>query len=387
MTGAPTLTRAACTSSRGGSSACAGSTARFAASPSCAATRSTARSFSTSGGFAPTGTGCPAATGTRASRCSACSSTAGPSPRSARTASASRTIRSFCCSTPMARTGSSSCRAGSWPNAGSWSCAPPTPAPSRAAPATTPASLCRSSPTRSRSSSRWPSAPSGKFDGSRGTPTNLPDGTLVPVAPPPLRATYRLQLTPEFGFAAARLRIPYLRDLGISHLYLSPSLQARAGSTHGYDVVDPTRISEDLGGEREFRALTAAAHAAGLGVVLDLVPNHIATDEANRFWSDPELRRRFFDIDYSTHPPRHRRFFDIDDLAGVRQEDPEVFEATHALALSLVHEGAVDALRIDHPDGLADPAGYLQRLRDRGVPTVWIEKILEPTEKLRDWPV
>ena len=69
------------------------------------------------------------------------------------------------------------------------------------------------------------------------------------------RATYRLQLTPEFDFAAARRRIPYLRDLGISHLYLSPSLQARPGSTHGYDVIDPTAISADLGGEAGFRAL------------------------------------------------------------------------------------------------------------------------------------
>jgi (1->4)-alpha-D-glucan 1-alpha-D-glucosylmutase len=201
----------------------------------------------------------------------------------------------------------------------------------------------------------------------------------------PLRATYRLQLTHDFGFAEARERIPYLRDLGISHMYLSPSLQARSGSTHGYDVVDPTRISEDLGGEDGFRALAAAAHAAGLGIVLDLVPNHMATDEVNRFWSDPELRRRFFDIDDATG--RHRRFFDIDDLAGVRQEDPQVFEEMHALVLLLVREGVVDALRIDHPDGLADPAGYFQRLRDRGVSTVWIEKILEPSEKLRDWPV
>ncbi len=205
------------------------------------------------------------------------------------------------------------------------------------------------------------------------------------MASPPLRATYRLQLTPEFGFAAARERIPYLRDLGISHLYLSPSLQARTGSTHGYDVVDPTRISEDLGGEAAFRALSEAAHAAGLGIVLDLVPNHMATDDANPFWSDPQQRRRFFDIDDSTG--RHRRFFDIDDLAGVRQEDPEVFQTTHALVLGLVREGLVDALRIDHPDGLADPAGYFQRLRDAGVKTVWIEKILEVDEQLRDWPV
>ena len=133
----------------------------------------------------------------------------------------------------------------------------------------------------------------------------------------PLRATYRLQLTPDFDFAAAHARIPYLRDLGISHLYLSPSLQARTGSTHGYDVVDPTRISEDLGGEAAFHELAAAAHYAGLGIVLDLVPNHMATGDANRFWADPRLREQFFDIDPATG--RHRRFFDIDELAGVRQ--------------------------------------------------------------------
>jgi (1->4)-alpha-D-glucan 1-alpha-D-glucosylmutase len=201
----------------------------------------------------------------------------------------------------------------------------------------------------------------------------------------PLRATYRLQLTPDFDFSAARAQIPYLRDLGVSHLYLSPSLQARAGSTHGYDVIDPTRISTELGGEAAFRELAQDAHAAGLGIVLDLVPNHMATDDANRFWTDPELRAQFFDVDAATG--RHRRFFDIDDLAGVRQEDPEVFDQTHALALSLVREGVVDALRIDHPDGLADPAGYFQRLRDGGAETVWIEKILEPSERLRDWPV
>ncbi|HEX3688620.1 MAG TPA: malto-oligosyltrehalose synthase [Solirubrobacteraceae bacterium] len=203
--------------------------------------------------------------------------------------------------------------------------------------------------------------------------------------PIPLRATYRLQLTPDFDFAAAQARIPYLRDLGVSHLYLSPSLQARPGSTHGYDVVDPTRISEDLGGEAAFRELADAAHAAGLGIVLDLVPNHMATDDANRFWTDPDLRAQFFDVDPATG--LHRRFFDIDDLAGVRQEDPEVFSATHALMLSLVRDGVVDALRIDHPDGLADPAQYFARLRDGGAQTVWIEKILEPSEALRDWPV
>jgi len=199
------------------------------------------------------------------------------------------------------------------------------------------------------------------------------------------RATYRLQLTPGFGFAAARALIPYLRDLGVSHLYLSPSLQARAGSTHGYDVVDPTRVSAELGGEPELRALAQAARDAGLGIVLDVVPNHMATDEANPFWSDPRLRERFFDTDRVSG--RHRRFFDIDDLAGVRQEDEEVFEQTHRLVLSLVREGVIDGLRIDHPDGLADPAQYVARLRAGGAELVWIEKILESNERLRDWPV
>jgi (1->4)-alpha-D-glucan 1-alpha-D-glucosylmutase len=200
-----------------------------------------------------------------------------------------------------------------------------------------------------------------------------------------LRATYRLQLGGDFGFARARELVPYLAELGVSHVYLPPSFQARAGSTHGYDVVDPTRISEELGGEQEFRALVEAAHDAGLGIVLDIVPNHMATDDANRYWSDPELRPKFFDIDPETG--RHRRFFDIDHLAGVRQEDPEVFEETHRLALALVREGAVDGLRIDHPDGLADPAGYLERLREAGVRHVWVEKILDPGEQLRPWPV
>jgi (1->4)-alpha-D-glucan 1-alpha-D-glucosylmutase len=196
-----------------------------------------------------------------------------------------------------------------------------------------------------------------------------------------LRATYRLQLGPGLDFSAARALVPYLRDLGISHLYLSPSFQARPGSAHGYDVTDPGRISEELGGEEEFRALAGA----GLGVILDIVPNHMAADDGNRYWADPELRRKFFDIDPETG--RWRRFFDIDHLAAVRQEDPEVFAETHRLALRLVREGLVDGLRIDHPDGLADPGGYLRRLRAEGVERVWVEKILDPGEPLRDWPV
>ena len=100
------------------------------------------------------------------------------------------------------------------------------------------------------------------------------------------RATYRLMFGPGFGFREARELVPYLRDLGVSHLYLPPSFQARAGSAHGYDVVDPTRLSEDLGGEAEFEALAETAHDAGLGIVLDIVPNHMAADQANRWWAE-----------------------------------------------------------------------------------------------------
>jgi (1->4)-alpha-D-glucan 1-alpha-D-glucosylmutase len=195
------------------------------------------------------------------------------------------------------------------------------------------------------------------------------------------RATYRLQLTPEFGFAAARELVPYLRDLGISHLYLSPSLQAREGSQHGYDVIDPRRISDALGGEEEFRKLAGA----GLGVILDIVPNHMAAVDESPFWRDLGLRQMFFDVDLKTG--FHRRFFDVGELGGLKQEEWEVFWATHAKVIELVREGVIDGVRVDHPDGLADPAEYFERLAGAGVEHVWAEKILEPGEELRDWPV
>jgi (1->4)-alpha-D-glucan 1-alpha-D-glucosylmutase len=198
----------------------------------------------------------------------------------------------------------------------------------------------------------------------------------------PPRATYRLQLGPTLTFADVRELVPYFRELGISHLYLSPVLQARRGSTHGYDVVDPRRVSDELGGIDELQTLCDSE----LEIVLDLVPNHMAaSEEENPFWQDPELRTRFFDIDEETGG--YRRFFDVDELAGVRVEDPEVFETTHRLVLDLVGQGRVAGLRIDHIDGLADPRGYLTRLREHGVEQIWVEKILERGEQLPDWPV
>ncbi|MDX6481309.1 MAG: (1-_4)-alpha-D-glucan 1-alpha-D-glucosylmutase [Gaiellaceae bacterium] len=205
---------------------------------------------------------------------------------------------------------------------------------------------------------------------------------------PDFRCTFRIQLHRALGFQAVReVVLPYVRELGVSHLYLSPVMQARSGSEHGYDVVDPTRISPELGGEEELFRLCQEAREAGLGTIVDVVPNHMATsEEENPYWRDPELRARFFDWDPETG--WYRRFFDVGELAGVRVEDPDVFEETHAKVLSLVADGFVDGLRVDHPDGLANPREYLQRLADRGVRHVWVEKILEPGERLRDdWPV
>ncbi len=123
-------------------------------------------------------------------------------------------------------------------------------------------------------------------------------------------ATYRLQLTPDFGFGAAEALLPYLVDLGVSHLYLSPVSEAVPGSRHGYDVTDPGRLRQELGGEHGFRSLAASAAAAGLGLLLDVVPNHVAADEANPWWTEVlELGRaaphaRHFDVDWD--PPERR---------------------------------------------------------------------------------
>ncbi len=119
--------------------------------------------------------------------------------------------------------------------------------------------------------------------------------------------------------------------------------------------------------------------------MLDIVPNHMAATDENPFWRDPLWRARFFDLDWRTGV--HRRFFDVGELAGVRMEDPEVWEVTHAKVVELAQDGVVDGVRVDHPDGLANPRRYLERLRESGIERVWVEKILEPGERLPAWPV
>ncbi|MEV6956294.1 malto-oligosyltrehalose synthase [Streptomyces sp. NPDC051183] len=282
----------------------------------------------------------------------------------------------------------------------------------------------------------------------------------VPAAVVPA-STYRLQLRPEFPFAAAAEAVPYLAALGVSHLHLSPVLEAVPGSAHGYDVTDHSRVRAELGGEPGLRALAGTARAHGLGLVLDIVPNHMAVPSPLRLnrplW---EVLRdgpgspfaRWFDIDWEAgggqvllpllagplvqeelkadgdvlrygeleFPLRegtaglelpellaaqwyrpawwreartslnYRRFFTISELIGVRVEDPEVFAATHAKVLELVRDGVVEGLRIDHVDGLADPEGYLRRLRAATGGNCWVvvEKILAREERLPPaWPV
>lgn len=357
-------------------------------------------------------------------------------------------------------------------------------------------------------------------------------------------ATYRLQLHPGFGFDDAEGIVPYLAELGVSHLYASPYLQAAKGSTHGYDVVDPSRVNTELGGEEGHRRLLFALSANGLGQVIDVVPNHMAIPgRQNPWWFDvlengPSSQfATFFDVDWDSSDSRwpnkvllpvlgdhygrvledrefrllreegkflvyyhdhvfpvdpssladllrgaarssesetlaflaesharlprptvtarqaverrhrdkmiladllarlcreepevasavdaeierincdpeamdslleqqnyrlawwrtasrdlgYRRFFDIKGLAGMRVEDSDVFLATHTLPIAWVREGSVQGIRIDHPDGLRDPAEYFHRLNE-ACPGAWIviEKILEPGEQLPDWPI
>lgn len=359
------------------------------------------------------------------------------------------------------------------------------------------------------------------------------------------RATYRVQLSPDFGFDAAAKIVPYLSQLGVSHMYCSPCLQAAAGSTHGYDVVDYQHVNEELGGATAYKRLCAALKQAGMGQILDIVPNHMAiTGRENPWWWDvlengPASRYSdYFDVDWEppearlhntvllpvlgdhygrvleagqiklvregadfmfryhdrTFPaaPRsldnllaqaaqqsgsdelafiadslsalpistttdldalqrryrdigvlkaaierlirsrphiagavddsvvafntdhdllhgmldrqnyrlafwraadrdlgYRRFFDISNMIGLRMENEQVFNDTHALVLRWLSEGVLDGVRIDHLDGLRDPFAYLTRVA-RAAPHAWAvaEKILQIGERMPEaWPV
>ena len=288
------------------------------------------------------------------------------------------------------------------------------------------------------------------------------------LAPVP-SATYRLQLGADFTLADAAEHLSYFASLGVSHLYLSPLLAAAPGSSHYYDVVDHSRIDATLGGEQALRDLAWRAGEHGLGLIADVVPNHMAVPTPafhNRaLWSvlaegEASPFKHWFDVDWARGAPvlmpvlgerigtvlaagelaldrmvvpgfesagevpilryfdhvfpvregtenlpldrlveeqhyrlaywrvaneelNYRRFFDVGSLVAVRVEDPDVFDATHRLIVSLVKDGTLQGLRVDHPDGLADPAGYIDRL-SAATNGAWIvvEKILEGEERL-----
>jgi malto-oligosyltrehalose synthase len=294
----------------------------------------------------------------------------------------------------------------------------------------------------------------------------------------PLGSVYRLQLN-GLGFARARSIVGYLHRLGIETLYVSPILAAVPGSTHGYDVIDPTRVDPGLGTQADFGALLDELDDHGMRLLLDIVPNHMAASPSNRWWWDV-LRQgsgspyaHLFDIDWAAQAGRvllpvlgkplgevladgdlavvvedgepqiayfdhrfpltsdarpgpggepvavgellggqhyrlahwrlgrrqvnYRRFFDIDTLVGVRVEDPDTYATTHALILELMGDERIAGVRVDHIDGLADPAAYLRRLRadvdstrppGSGRRVVLVEKIVARDEHLvPDWPV
>jgi (1->4)-alpha-D-glucan 1-alpha-D-glucosylmutase len=299
-----------------------------------------------------------------------------------------------------------------------------------------------------------------------------------------LGSTYRLQLN-GLGFDRARQLVPYVRDLGVETLYVSPVTTAAPGSTHGYDVIDPSRLDPALGSPDEFDALLEELVGRDMALLIDFVPNHMAAVATNPWWWDV-LRwgsgsafAPYFDIDWTRHQGRvllpvlgrplaevlaraelvvvvedgdaaltyfdhrfplapgfsdqlirslsgeggaasptmmaellesqhyrlaswrlgrhegnYRRFFDVDGLVGVRVEDPVVYQATHSLLIELAGDERIAGFRVDHVDGLADPAGYLARLRHDldgarpSPPALVVEKVLAREERLpASWPV
>ena len=287
--------------------------------------------------------------------------------------------------------------------------------------------------------------------------------TVVPAS------TYRLQLHARFDFGAAHAVVPYLRNLGVDWVYLSPVFAARQGSEHGYDVIDPGAVNAELGGREGLVRLADAVHAADMKVLVDIVPNHQAATTQNPRWTamlgdgEGSQAARWFDVDWSGNervPPgklawpmlarepdeelasgelvldqgpdgipvlrygaetlpvvgdicadlaellteqryvllqwrtgspfrNYRRFFDVSELVGVRVEDAEIFAASHELLGALLRDGLVDGVRVDHIDGLAEPATYLAALRAlAGDVPIFVEKILAAGETLpAAWPV
>lgn len=305
-----------------------------------------------------------------------------------------------------------------------------------------------------------------------------------------LGSTYRLQLN-GLGFAAAAELVPFLDDLGVETCYLSPIATAAPGSTHGYDVIDPTAIDPALGGRDGLTHLLDVIESHRMKALVDVVPNHLSATTSNRFFADVlRLGRRsayaaWFDVAWERADGRivlpvldgsigevlergglrvrrdadgrfgfavagvlypaadldphsddlplltelagldpqfdravrrqielllahqhyrlvdwrvandeinYRRFFSINGLIGVRQEDPNVFAATHSLVAELSGDPRIAGFRVDHVDGLADPGGYLERLRalvdaDGTRHVIEIEKILGRDESLPPWPV
>lgn len=272
-------------------------------------------------------------------------------------------------------------------------------------------------------------------------------------------STYRLQITADWPLARAAELVPYLYALGVDWVYLSPLLTAEPGSGHGYDVIDHGSTDASRGGRAGLAAVADAAHQAGMGVLADVVPNHVgvATPAHSVWWWDLLTHGRdsphadAFDVDCDAgggriripvladgsaadlahleivdgelryydhrfpiapgtgsgspaqvHDRQHyelvdwrradaelnyRRFFAVNSLAGIRVERPEVFSASHVEVAHWIGQGWVDGLRIDHPDGLADPGGYLAALAELiDHRYVLVEKILEPGEALpADW--
>ena len=283
-------------------------------------------------------------------------------------------------------------------------------------------------------------------------------------------STYRLQISDQFPLDEAAAVTGYLAGLGASWAYLSPLLSAVRGSNHGYDVVDHSRVDSDRGGADGLERFAAAARAAGLGILVDTVPNHVgvAVPRQNPWWWDVLRRGRAskhavaFDIDWPAGGDRvlmpilgspadevisrgelvidpapaddapdgtlayfdhilplapgtggladdlpallaaqnyelrfwqdqntelnYRRFFAVVELAGIRVELPDVFRDSHREIVRWIRDGLADGLRVDHPDGLADPGGYLEQLADAtGGAYTLVEKILEPGEPLPSW--